>query len=369
MVFCAEFLIHFIRGAVHRVHGVHAHAALKARPCLLTQKTLHFDFFHKVFCALVKMREAVDFFSGKMRFGRHQIFIFRLLCQFIRLFNRIHRGTNDRDVHPVFHEFTHEVNFKIHFSQAVFVLLGRFKSHDDSSWHCIYMEPQDLDVNGYNVMMNSLMSISGIRVAPIRFHSAFPLPVIIFLQHFHDKRVTGTTAGAKGCAAEFFASSLEFIHHGNNQSRAGSADRVSHADAGAYCVDFIQRNFQLAIAADHLCGKGFVEFKIINVLQFHFGKFQSIFYGRDNAHTHDAGFHGTRSRCDDARDGGYSQFFCLFGGHHDHAGPRVVKTRSVAGGDGAVFLEYGFEFAQGFHGWYRPWDVHPFRTGPGLFWF
>jgi len=132
---------------------------------------------------------------------------------------------------------------------------------------------------------------------------------------------------------------------------------MAHADAGTDGVDFVQRDFQLPVAADDLRGKGFVEFKIVHVFQCHPGEFQGIVNGRNHAHPHDAGLDGAGGGRHHAGDRFYAQLFRFFSGHHDHAGTGVVQSGSVAGGNGAVFLEGGLEFAQRFHA----------GIGPGMF--
>ena len=129
MILGAQFLVHFVGGAVDGVHGVHAYAPLEAGCGLLAQKALHFDFFDQIVGALMQVGESVDFVPRKMGCGCHEVFMLGFLGQGIGHFDGVQGWTDDGVVHPVIHEFPHEVDLEVHLTHALFVLLWRLKGH------------------------------------------------------------------------------------------------------------------------------------------------------------------------------------------------------------------------------------------------
>ncbi len=120
----AIFFINFIRGAVNGVESVHSDTALEAGRCLLTAEPLHFYFLDEILGVHVDVGKAVDFFSRQVGGTRHQILIFRHLCQIIGHFYGIKRRTQDRVVDRVFNFFPKHINLKVQLPHTFYILFS-----------------------------------------------------------------------------------------------------------------------------------------------------------------------------------------------------------------------------------------------------
>ena len=135
----SESLIHFIGGGPDGVESVHTYAALEAGSGLLTHQTLHLHFLDQVVGALMQMAEAVDSFSDEGRIGRHQVFVFLLLGQFVGHGHRIQGRTDDGVVNRVLDTFSEHIDLQVHFLEAFDVLFCCHHSAKSFLRVCIFL--------------------------------------------------------------------------------------------------------------------------------------------------------------------------------------------------------------------------------------
>ena len=105
-----------------RVQRVHADAALEAASGQRSQEPPHLAFLDEIVRALVNMGEAVDPLSGEMGNGRHDLPVFRLVCEIVGESHCVHRRTDQRMVHDVSNPFAEKMHLQVQFFQALPVL-------------------------------------------------------------------------------------------------------------------------------------------------------------------------------------------------------------------------------------------------------
>ena len=74
-----------------------------------------------------------------------------------------------------------------------------------------------------------------------------------------------TAADAESSQTVLALATLHFVHQGNHDSGAGSADRMTEGDTAAVDVADLGVNAHFSDAADSLSGESFIQFKEIDI--------------------------------------------------------------------------------------------------------
>lgn len=59
MIRCSVFLVNLISRTIDGIKRIHTDTTLKACRCFLSEQTLHLNFLHQIFCALMDVGETV----------------------------------------------------------------------------------------------------------------------------------------------------------------------------------------------------------------------------------------------------------------------------------------------------------------------
>ena len=137
MVLGAAGFVSLICSREHRVHRVHAHAALEACGGLLAEQALHLDLLDQVVGGLVHMGEAVDLLAGDVGSRSHKVFVLRVLRELIGCGKGIERGTDYRVVDRVFDLLAEHPQVEVQLAQALNIL--GFGHHSDRFPFFVYI--------------------------------------------------------------------------------------------------------------------------------------------------------------------------------------------------------------------------------------
>jgi hypothetical protein len=127
VVLRAVRLVHVERHGEQRIGGVHADAALKARPGALTEPALHAVLHHDVVHALRHMQEAIHARAGDRRRGRGQLGVF--LGEAIGVGDRVDGGSDHWVIDWLGDELSEQVHLQLPVSQARDVLVRSANRH------------------------------------------------------------------------------------------------------------------------------------------------------------------------------------------------------------------------------------------------
>ena len=126
------------------------------------------------------------------------------------------------------------------------------------------------------------------------------------------------------------------MQQGDDDTSAGSTDRVTQSDSAAVDVDLAHVEVQLTGHGDGLSGEGFVGLDKVDVVNGQVCLLQSVTGGGDGAGTHDLGIHAALTVGDQLGNGLQAVLLhSLAGGQHD-GGSAVVDAGGVACGDTAL---------------------------------
>jgi hypothetical protein len=129
---------------------------------------------------------------------------------------------------------------------------------------------------------------------------------------------------------------------------AGAAERMAEGDGSSVDVDAVGIEAQFADDGQRLRGKGLVEFDEADVRQGETSDAENLANGGNGAHAHLLRQAAGSGVGQEAAEGVNAQFMGTGGFHQNCGSGAVGGLRGVAGGDGSLCVEGGFEFGQGF---------------------
>src|SRR2546425_5404461 len=176
-----------------------------------------------------------------------------------------------------------------------------------------------------------------------------PYKEMTLLPAFHCQGDGVAAAEAESSDAALEVAASELVEQGDENARAGGADGMADGDCAPIDVDFFGIEFQLARDGDGGDGKGFVELEEVNVFfAIPAGFLEEFVDGVHGGHHDPLGLDAGDGLGDDAGERRLAKLFGDAFAGDDESGGAVVGAGSVAGGDGAVFLERGLELREGF---------------------
>src|SRR5690606_18667017 len=131
----------------------------------------------------------------------------------------------------------------------------------------------------------------------------------------------------------------ELAGEGQEEARAGRAERVAERDRAAVDVDLVAVEVERLLDAEVLPRERLVDLEQVDVLDLHAGALARRLDRGDRPDAHDLGRHtGDRPR-DDARDRRDPELLRALRGRHDERRRAVDDAGRVAGGDGPALAE------------------------------
>jgi len=156
-------------------------------------------------------------------------------------------------------------------------------------------------------------------------------------------------ADAHGLQREGPSATFQFVQHGNHDAGTARAQRMTDRNGPTIGIDFVQVYLEFFLPGQDHGSKSLIDFKKIDIGDFQPGAFQRQLGSRDRA-----GQRKLRVRAyDNARLDLGARFqpvseSRLFRGDQERCG-RIADLAGIAGGNLAVFLEWGFQAGEFFH--------------------
>ena len=123
---------------------------------------------------------------------------------------------------------------------------------------------------------------------------------------------------------------MQLVNQSAQNHGAGGTQRVTHGDGAAIDVDLLVRHFHLFHEAHHHGGKGFVDFKQINLPDRHAGLGQGLARGRHGAGQHDGRVGTAQGRRHNARTRRKAMGFASRLRANQHRRSAIHNARRVA---------------------------------------
>ena len=139
---------------------------------------------------------------------------------------------------------------------------------------------------------------------------------------------------------------LHSVQQGDQNTSAGSADRVTQSDCAAVDVQLVLIKAQSLADSDGLCCECLVGLDQIHISNGHAGLGHDLLGSSDGAQTHDLGLNACQSTGDPGCQRLHAQLLSLLLAHDDQSSSAVVDGGRVTSGDDAVFGEGGLQLCQ-----------------------
>src|SRR5471032_3548208 len=200
-------------------------------------------------------------------------------------------------------------------------------------------------------MSSALRAVAITRQPSARYWrtSSRPMPreapmisaVAIRLGPFYGHGGRFAAADAQRRHALLAAGALERADQGDDDARAGGADRVAQRAGAAVDVDLVVRDVEVAHGGHRHGGERFVDLEQVDALGVPADFLVQFFNRADRGGGEQVRFLREGGVAVDLGDHGQAQFLGGRFAHHHQRGGAVVDRRRRGGGDGAVFLERG----------------------------
>ena len=166
------------------------------------------------------------------------------------------------------------------------------------------------------------------------------------LVHLNDGSAAHAAADAQGSQTLMSATVLHSVQQGDQNTSAGSADRVTQSDCAAVDVQLVLIEAQSLADSDGLCCECLVGLDQIHIGNGHAGLGHDLLGSSDGAQTHDLGLNACQSTGDPGCQRLHAQLLSLLLAHDDQSSSAVVDGGRVTSGDDAVFGEGGLQLCQ-----------------------
>ena len=173
-------------------------------------------------------------------------------------------------------------------------------------------------------------------------------PDTALFQLLEDGGSAHATSHAHGDHAVAELAAAHLVEQRGGELCAGAAERVAEGDGASVDVNTLRVEAEFADDGESLRGKGFVEFDEADVGQGEASAAEGFGDGSDGTDAHLLGQAAGDGVGYQAAEGSKAQFMGVVGCHKNSGGCAVGDLRGVAGGDGSLGVEGGFELGQSF---------------------
>lgn len=159
---------------------------------------------------------------------------------------------------------------------------------------------------------------------------------------FYDASRALAAADAESSQAVFAADFFQAVEQCNEDTSAGSSDRMAESDSAAVDVDFAHVEAEFTNDVYGLCCESFVSFNEGEIVSCEAGFFQGFAGRRNRSDTHDGRINACGSVAYNFSHRFEAEFSSFFSGHDYECSCAVVDAGSVASRYGAAFFEGRF---------------------------